>query len=160
MNEANTVTGVRIGVLRQRNGRSARHIRCRLQKARVTSPRSLTPERSQRAGTIICANQYLRLAQVSCDSLLHPVHIDCGLALQQKLRDRNKLITLGLQRLDDARERLWCVLGGIVKQHDAAGLHPREHALRDFVGGNALPVEGISFPNSLKPLKINEFFGF
>ena len=43
---------------------------------------------------------------------------------------------------EDSGQRLRCVEGGVVEQHDAARLHAREHARGDLVAAQALPVEG------------------
>ena len=79
------------------------------------------------------------------------------LAFEQELRDRDDLIPVCLQALDDARERLGRVLGSVVEQHDAPRLHPREHPLCDLIGREPLPVEGVAFLHSLKPLEIKDF---
>ena len=100
---------------------------------------------------------FLRWRRRGRGLLLRPVGVDDGVSREQQLRDGHELVALTLQALDDAREGLGRVLGGVVKQHNAPGLDALQDALCNFIGRNALPVEGVAFPNSLKPMKIKDF---
>ena len=65
---------------------------------------------------------------------------------QEHLRDRQDRVTVGDECLDDPGQCFRRVLGRVVKQHDAARLHAREHARGDLVSAQPLPVEGIHVP--------------
>ena len=66
---------------------------------------------------------------------------------QENLRNGNKGISLLQQPLDDGGQSRGGVLGGIVKQHDGAGLHPARHPLCDLAGGQILPVQTVNTTN-------------
>ena len=72
---------------------------------------------------------------------------------QQDLGDRHDLIALAEQVVEDIRQCLRRVLARVVEEHDGAVRHLPRHALGDLTGGDALPVERIHIPHSLKPLR-------
>ena len=71
---------------------------------------------------------------------------------QQDLGDRHDLIALAEQVVEDIRQCLRRVLARVVEEHDGAVRHLPRHALGDLTGGDALPVERITIPYSLKSL--------
>ena len=72
---------------------------------------------------------------------------------QQELGDRHDLIALAEQVVEDIRQCLRRVLARVVEEHDGAVCHLPCHALGDLSSGDALPVERITIPYSLKPLR-------
>lgn len=79
------------------------------------------------------------------------------LPLAQKLGNLHQLISLALQRFDNARQRLRCVLGCIVEQDNASRLHPLQHPLLNFRRLDFFPVQGIPTGNRCKRLYIEAF---
>ena len=82
-------------------------------------------------------------------SLLGPLAagvVDAGVALQQQLRDGDDDVALGLEGLDDPRQRLRRVDGRIVKENDAAGAHVFQQPPADLLRWDALPVQTVAFP--------------
>ena len=77
---------------------------------------------------------------------LAAVGVDARVAGEDHLRDGDDGIPVGDECLNDAGQRLRCVLGRVVEQHDAARLHAREHARGDLVAAQPLPVERIDVP--------------
>lgn len=71
---------------------------------------------------------------------------------QQELGDRHDLIALAEQVVENIRQCLRRVLARVVEEHDGAVRHLPRHAPGDLTGGDALPVERIHIPHSLKPL--------
>lgn len=71
---------------------------------------------------------------------------------KDQLGDGHKGIALLGQLLQNRGQGLRGMEGGVVKEHDGTRSHPAGHPLGDLVGGNLLPVQAVTVPNSFKPL--------
>lgn len=76
---------------------------------------------------------------------------------QQELGDRHDLIALAEQVVENIRQCLRRMLARVVEENDGAVCHLPRHALGDLSSGDALPVERIHIPHSLKPLRCKGF---
>ena len=81
-----------------------------------------------------------------------PGVVDVIFSRQQKLRHGHDLIPLLQQVLNDPRQGLRRVLGGVVEQYDAPIRDFGRDALVDVVRAQILPVQGIAFPYNRKAL--------
>ena len=72
---------------------------------------------------------------------------------QDQLTDGQHGVALVDKILQNSRQCLRRMEGGIVEQNDTAGLHLGGDSLVDGVGVVVLPVEGIPIGNELKPLR-------
>ena len=71
---------------------------------------------------------------------------------EDQLRDGDEGVPVPEQGLQDAGQGLRGVEGRVVEEHDGAGLHPGGDPLGDLAGGEVLPVQAVTFPNSFKPV--------
>ena len=84
---------------------------------------------------------------------LPPCVVDGVISRQDQLADGQHGVALVDEVLQNTWQRLRRVEGGIVEQHDAAGLHLGRHPLAYRVRIVVLPVQGVPIGNDLKPLR-------
>lgn len=83
---------------------------------------------------------------------LPPGMVDGVLPVQNQLGDGHKGVSLLGQLFQNGRQRLRGVEGGVVKEHDGPRPHLAGHPLGDLLGGDLLPIQAVTVPNSFKPL--------
>ena len=96
---------------------------------------------------------YVRLCGGRClRRELPPRVVDGVVTCQDQLADGQHGVALVDEILQNPRQRLRRVEGGIVEQHDAPRLHLGGDPLVDGVRVVVLPVQGVPIGNDLKPL--------
>ena len=91
---------------------------------------------------------------------LPPGVVDGVVSRQNQLADGQHGVALVDEILQNPRQRLRRVEGGIVEQHDAPRLHLGGDPLVDGVRVVVLPVQGIHIGNDLKPLRRKGLLGW
>ena len=71
---------------------------------------------------------------------------------QDELGDGHEGVALLEQALEDIRQSLRGVEGGVVEEDNGTRAHLGGHPLGDLAGGDFLPVQAVHVPNSFKPL--------
>ena len=71
---------------------------------------------------------------------------------QNELGDGDEGVPILQQGLEDGGQSLRGVEGGVVEEHNGAGLHLGGDPLGDLPGGDVLPVQAVPVPNRFKPL--------
>ena len=72
--------------------------------------------------------------------------VDEAVAVQQDLRHGDDAVAVRKQRVQDSRQRLGGMLGGVMEEHDAAGLDLVKHAVFDVFRAVAGPVQTVHIP--------------
>ena len=80
---------------------------------------------------------------------LPPGVVDGIFSVEQDLGDGEEGIAVLEELFQDGGKRFRSVLGGVVEQHDGAGLHLGGHPLGDLRGGEVLPVQTITTMKAL-----------
>ena len=76
---------------------------------------------------------------------------------EDHLGDGHKGVPLLKQTLDDVRQGLRGMEGGVMEENDGAGLYLAGHPLGDLTGGEVLPVQTVHVPYPFKELSGNGF---
>ena len=79
-------------------------------------------------------------------------------SVQEDLGNREEGVALLEQFFQDARKGLGGVLGGVVEEHDGAGLNLFGDPLGDFGSGEVFPVQAVTIPNRCKGKTSPQYF--
>ena len=71
-------------------------------------------------------------------------------SVQDDLGNGEEGIAVFQERFEDTGEGFGGMLGGVVEEHDGAGLNLFGDPLGDFGSGEVFPVQAVTFPNSFK----------
>lgn len=86
--------------------------------------------------------------------VLHTVDIDGICSVCNQIRDFYKGIALLLQCGNNTWQSFRRMVGGVVKQNNAAAFYLAQNVLSDLTGGNTLPVQAVAVCVSLRNKKV------